>query len=169
MGLIRYEEFPGAETYRGDAFYTAVEFTTLPIPWVYDQLPDELIETSLGKVREKGGTPLRVLVWRENKLFKYIFTVGIYYHGVSEASLSVEEARLGIPIAIAYLIIGGIVLLLGLNLIDSIIKSAKSLIWGEGEGIPWIPITIAVVGVAIGVGYLIKSLRGVQVGARSTY
>lgn len=164
MALIIKQDYPDAETYKGEAYYTAVEFTTSPLSWIYNDLPNELIRTSLEKVEEGGGKPLSVLVWRENRLFDYKFTVGVYYYIVNPEALTLAARRAGlplpvIPIAMAYLIIGAITLLLGLFLIGSIIKSATSLIWGREGGIPWIPIAIAVVGISIGLGYFFKTYK----------
>jgi hypothetical protein len=157
MVLVIDRYYPDADTYSGEASYMNASFGTLPFADLFTNVPEQAVASVLNTLNEKGGVPLRILVWKEDQLYQYVFTVGVYYYVPSLAGLSLAEQKT-LGLQLVPFIIVALAVLLGLWLLWQVINALVNLFWGreDDDELPWTWIAIAVIGVSAAAAYIYK-------------
>jgi len=154
MDLIQEKKYPGYDSYRGRAYLTSLQFTTLPIPFVMDWIASNVAAIAVSGVYNEGGKPLMVQIFRRNDFWTWTYFVKIYFYVPGAQAAPIPA----IAIAVGVFVIKALLVALVLWIIGSILNTGKEIVWGP-EDPSWInallPLAIMVGAIAIGAGYLL--------------
>jgi len=158
--LVRERKFNDYYFYRGDAYFSQIEFRTLRIPWIWDRFVDFLEQRTFEELRAQQAIPIWSQIFRTTNLLEYKYTLKFWWHFSSSSS---SPAIPPVVWVILRKILYAAAIFLGIWLVKGLVTDVKEVVWGPPE-IPeiirvGIPLGIAVFLIGFGVSYILREIR----------